>query len=256
MIEAPDLSEQRFVALIPVSIRPGRAEDLPALEWCGAYREHRELLARTFAATERGTQLMWVADLGGFPVGQIWADLERDRLWAARVFPALRGRGIGSRLARVAEHALHARGRSAASVSVEMGNTAALHFWMREGYRVAGLVCEEWSHVTPDGMRVEVLSSLQRLEKDLTEASPGAASVLDSADDFVDKPQETLIDAVQQVAPRPAGPWASAVAGCPDREGRRHGGRRQTSGAGPGGPRAHQAACRRGLAGRSLRRRR
>lgn len=256
MIEAPDLSEQRFVSLIPISIRPCRIEDLAALEWCGAYREHRELLARTFAATERGTQLMWVADLGGFPVGQIWADLERDRLWAARVFPALRGRGIGSGLARVAEHALHARGRPAASVAVEMGNTAALQFWMREGYRVAGLVREDWSHVTPDGVRVEGLSSLQRLEKDLTEASPGAASVLNIPDDFVDQPQETLIDAVQQAAPRPAGPWASAVADRPDREGRRHGGCRQAGGAGPGGPRAHQAAGRRGLAGGSLRRRR
>ena len=122
---------------------------------------------------------MWVADLGGFPVGQIWADLQHDRLWAARVFPALRGHGIGSRLVRVAERALAARGRSGCSVAVEIGNTAALRFWLREGYRPGDLVDEAWSYVTPDGVRVERLSSLQLLAKDLREVT----SAGDSLDD-------------------------------------------------------------------------
>jgi GNAT superfamily N-acetyltransferase len=149
MNEAPDLVHQSFVARVPVWIRPCRAEDLPELEWCGAYREHRAIAERTFAAAQAGTQRMWVADVGGFPIGQIWLDLARDRLWAARVFPAMRGRGIGSRLARVAE----------------------LRFWMHEGYRVADLVHEAWSYVTPDGVPVEVQSSLQVLGKDLTEVT-------------------------------------------------------------------------------------
>jgi GNAT superfamily N-acetyltransferase len=171
MNEAPDLVEDSFVALIPISIRPCRVDDLPALEWCGAYREHREILARTFAAVEGGTQLMWVAELGGFPIGQIWVDLLQDRLGAARVFPALRGHGIGSRLVRAAERALSARGRSGSSVAVEIGNSAALRFWMREGYRPADVVDEAWSYVTPDGVRVERLSTLRLLEKDLREVA-------------------------------------------------------------------------------------
>ena len=160
--EAPDLPHETLVAGVPIWIRPCRAEDLPELEWCGAYREQRELAERTFAAMERGAQLMWVADVGGFPIGQIWVDLSRDRLWAARVFPALRGRGIGSRLARVAERELGARGRPTASVAVEVENTAALRFWMREGYRLVDLAHE---------------STLQLLEKDLRETAPGRAAI-------------------------------------------------------------------------------
>ena len=118
---------------------------------------------------EQGAQLMLVADVGGFPVGQIWVDLSRDRLWAARVFPALRGRGIGSRLARAAEHELAARGRPRAWVAVELENTAALHFWMREGYQLAELAREAWSYVTPGGVQLALQSSLQLLEKDLME---------------------------------------------------------------------------------------
>jgi len=171
MNEAPDLDRETFDARVPVWIRPCRAEDLPELEWCGVYREHRAIAERTFAATESGTQLMWVADVGGFPVGQIWLDLARDRLWAARVFPALRGRGIGSRLARVAERTLDMRFRPSAWVAVEVANTAALRFWMREGYHVADVVHEACRYVTPGGVEVEVQSSLQVLGKDLTEAT-------------------------------------------------------------------------------------
>jgi ribosomal protein S18 acetylase RimI-like enzyme len=164
MNEAPDLARETLVTGVPVWIRPCRAEDLPGLEWGGVYREQRELAEQTLAAMERGEQLMWVADVGGFPVGQIWLDLAHDRLWAARVFPALRGRGIGSRLARAAERELTARGRFTAWVAVEEENTAALGFWMSEGYRP-----------------VAVQSRVQLLEKDLTGSlkraaiSPGSA---------------------------------------------------------------------------------
>jgi ribosomal protein S18 acetylase RimI-like enzyme len=177
MNEAPDLEDERFLVVVPISIRSCRADDLPELEWCGAYREHRDIAARTFTAMERGAQLMWVADMGGFPAGQIWVDLEQDRLWAARVFPALRGRGIGSRLARFAERQLAARGRPRASVAVEVANIAALRFWIREGYRPADLVTEAWSYVTPDGVRVEKLSSLHLLEKDLMEVTSARNSL-------------------------------------------------------------------------------
>jgi ribosomal protein S18 acetylase RimI-like enzyme len=171
MNDAPDLSHSTFETRVPVWIRRCHAEDLPELEWCGVYREHRAIAERTFAAMQAGTQRMWVADVGGFPVGQIWLDLARDRLWAARVFPAMRGRGIGSRLARVAERELVARFRQNATVAVEVANSAAVRFWMREGYHVVDLVHEAWSHVTPDGVHVEVQSSLQVLGKDLTEVT-------------------------------------------------------------------------------------
>jgi len=45
MNEAPDLDRETFDARVPVWIRPCRAEDLPELEWCGVYREHRAIWA-------------------------------------------------------------------------------------------------------------------------------------------------------------------------------------------------------------------
>jgi len=96
MNEAPDLARETFDSRVPVWIRPCRAEDLPDLEWCGVYREHRAIAERTFAAMESGAQLMWVADVGGFPVGQIWLDLARDRLWAAADSPPPRRAAIAA----------------------------------------------------------------------------------------------------------------------------------------------------------------
>jgi GNAT superfamily N-acetyltransferase len=187
MNEAPDLAHEAFVAGLPIWIRPCRVEDLPELEWCDAHREHREIAERAFAEMERSEQLIWVADMSGFLAGQICLDLSRDRLWAARVFPALRGRGIASRLARVAERELTARGRPSAWVAVEVENTAALRFWMREGYRL---------------MPVPVQSTVQLLEKDLTGAF-GRAAI---------SPTPAPLEPVGQQAAAPSGARGAGVA--------------------------------------------
>ena len=158
---------ERFIARVPFTIRLCRVDDLANLEWFGMFRDHRQLIERTFAEMQRGEQLMWVAERHGFPGGQIWLDLRRNLLWAARVFWPLQGCGIGRYLTRTAEAALSARGRTRASVTVEEDNSSALRFWIREGYHLTGRVTERWSYDTPDGVHVDAVQDQQLLEKEL-----------------------------------------------------------------------------------------
>jgi GNAT superfamily N-acetyltransferase len=160
---------ERRVARVPFSIRPCRAEDLRPLEWCGQHRAHRQIIEQTFAATANGEQLMWVADVGGFPAAQLWVELRSVRLWAARVFPALQGCGIGAALVEAAEDDLGARGHRRGSVAVETTNARALRFWLRAGYRPVTRVIERWGYQTPEGVPVETTSELDLLEKELRE---------------------------------------------------------------------------------------
>lgn len=170
MAEPHPVSSERFVVHVPCAIRSCSAHDLRALEWQGCFRDHRAIIERTFAQAERREQLMWIADVQGFPAGQLWLDLRLDRIWAARVIPPLQGRGIGARLVQVAERALAARGRARISVAVEVSNARALRFWNRQGYRPLQRIVEPWSYDTPDGRHVEMASELDVLEKELTEA--------------------------------------------------------------------------------------
>ena len=95
---------RRAAVVAEVLIRLCRAEDLPQLEWFGMYSHHREIFEDTFARHLRGENLMLVADLNNFPVGQAWLDLMKRRgervgyIWAVRVFPLLRNVGIGTLL--------------------------------------------------------------------------------------------------------------------------------------------------------------
>ena len=161
------LGVERFIARVPFTIRLCRADDLADLEWFGMFRDHRQLIERTFEEMQRGEQLMWVAERHGFPAGQIWLDLRRSLLWAARVFWPLQGCGMGRYLTRVAEGALSARGRTRASVTVEEDNSSALRFWIRQGYHLTGRVTERWSYDTPDGVHVDAVQDQQLLEKEL-----------------------------------------------------------------------------------------
>jgi ribosomal protein S18 acetylase RimI-like enzyme len=144
--------------VLDVVVRPCRPEDVAELEWFGLYRHHREIFAQAFARHMRGENIMLVADLDGFPAGQAWVDLVKRAgegigyIWAVRVFPFLRGHGIGSLLMRAAEDLLRERGFVAAEVGVEKDNDAARRLYLRLGYRHCMDLREEYSYTTPDAV--------------------------------------------------------------------------------------------------------
>lgn len=168
----------RFPVQIDLTIRTCREEDLPDLEWFGMFRDHRQILNEAFERQRRGTNLMLVAVLDEFPVGQAWIDLERRRaagagwIWAVRVFPLLRGLGVGARLLGAAEDLLRQRGYRAAELGVEKHNVAARSLYERCGYEVVDEIRESYAYVTPDGRRIQHEIEEWVLHKPLDEEGP------------------------------------------------------------------------------------
>ncbi|MBW3623949.1 MAG: GNAT family N-acetyltransferase [Armatimonadetes bacterium] len=150
----------RFTLPLEVIIRVCRREDLPALEWYGLMTEYRGIIQETFEMQERGEAVMLVAEVNGFPAGQVWINLvlKKDEamgaLWAVRVFPFLQGRKVGSRLMEAAEQLLRNRGYRAVELGVEKDNPDARRFYERLGYRESGTAQGGFTYTTPDGEEI------------------------------------------------------------------------------------------------------
>jgi ribosomal protein S18 acetylase RimI-like enzyme len=146
---------------VAAKIRACRRHDLAALEWSGMFTDHRAIIRDAFERHCRGENVFLVADLGGFPAGQVWIDLTRKRtlrsavIWALRVFPSLQNKGMGGDLMRAAEHVAAARGFLYAELAVELGNPRVIPFYERLGYRRDRRETESFRYVTPDGRRVD-----------------------------------------------------------------------------------------------------
>jgi ribosomal protein S18 acetylase RimI-like enzyme len=167
----------RFTVPLVVEIRPCTARDLEPLEWFGLFTAQREIIREAFAAQERGDGLMLLADVHGFPAGQVWIDLERKRtrrtgvLWAVRVYPFLQTVGIGTRLVEAAEHALRERGWTWSELGVERTNLEARGFYERMGYRAVGEERGSFGYTAPGSdQRVEVARDEVILRKPLAGA--------------------------------------------------------------------------------------
>jgi len=164
-----------FTVSLPFTVRICRADDLPALEWYGLFTEHRQIIRETFESQERGEAVMLVADLNGFPAGQVWINLALKReertgaLWAVRVLPCLQNRGIGARLMAAAEELLVERGYTGIELGVEKDNPGARRFYEQLGYRVTGIAQGEYQYATPDGMPATMPIDEWILRKDLRE---------------------------------------------------------------------------------------
>jgi ribosomal protein S18 acetylase RimI-like enzyme len=149
----------RFERPLVVTIRGCVDDDLPKLEWFGLHHHSRELIRAAYARTGAGDVVMLVADVGGFPVGQVWIDLDKKRaesvgiLWALRVIPVLQNLGIGTRLGGAAERVVRQRGFATAELGVDKSNPAARRLYERLGYAVVSEEQESWEYVTPDGGR-------------------------------------------------------------------------------------------------------
>lgn len=124
-------------------IRYARRDDLDLLEWWGLHAEQRDTIRAAFERQRTGELVILVADLGGFPVGQVWLDFRTvpgsrgqagASLWAVRVLPPLRRQGLGAALIRSAEGLAKSRGYRGVSLTVERTNDGAIRFYEGLGY--------------------------------------------------------------------------------------------------------------------------
>jgi GNAT superfamily N-acetyltransferase len=169
-------------ATLRVMFRLAEEADLPALEWMGLYAPHRGIIREVFDAQLRGESFMLLGLASGFPVAQAWIVLGGDRrveetatLGAVRVFPPLRGAGIGHHLMAQADELLAGRGVRKVELLAERSNAQALRFYARLGWRALGPEVEVVRYATPWGEEREETLELLRLAKDLSPSSgPGA----------------------------------------------------------------------------------
>lgn len=182
--ERPELAAEMSAFVVPVriSIRTCRAADLLSLEWFGTYTHHRELIQTAFARQERGEVLMLLAAASGdAPVGQVWIDFtcsgtpEVGWIWALRVFPMLRGRGIGSRLLDAAEQLLARSGFARVEISVETSNAAAQRLYESRGYRFVRRIVTQHAFTTPWGELERHQGEEWLMRKQLTPPASGSS---------------------------------------------------------------------------------
>lgn len=129
---------------LDIEIRDATAADLPALEHVlPSAGEHARQLANAVA----GRRSFLVALDAGRPVGTVvvrWTGVTVEGLGALpeigslAVVPAVRGRGIGTRLVAAAEQRVRERGGSAAVLLVAESNDGARRLYERLGYRDTG----------------------------------------------------------------------------------------------------------------------
>ncbi len=164
---------EQFSIQAAIKLRPCGREDLPRLEWFGMFAMHRQIICQTFAAQQRREAMMIIADLNGWPVGQIWIDLASKSpeaagvLWAFRVFPILQRLRIGTRLILSAERFLAQRGYSFAEIAAEKSDSIARRLYERLGYQLTGAERVEYSYTQPDGTIVHVPLDEWLLRKEL-----------------------------------------------------------------------------------------
>jgi ribosomal protein S18 acetylase RimI-like enzyme len=167
---------QSYIVPVAVAIRRCTERDLPDLEWYGLFSRHREIIRAAYDAQCRGDGLMLVADVNGFPAGQVWIDLARHRgkrigvLWAVRVYPFLCSLGIGRQLVVAAEERLRAQGYLGVELGVERDNSDARRLYERLGYvvrretRVAFSYTPPWADA-PETVELDELVMGKRLRR-------------------------------------------------------------------------------------------
>ena len=126
-------------------VRTGGEADLPALEWEGEYRRYRAVYRAALEEARRGGRALLVAEVDRRVVGQIFvnftspwpvpgSDAPAGYLYALRVRPTHRGRGIGQALLQEAENRLAAAGAAHAVIAVARDNREARRLYERRGY--------------------------------------------------------------------------------------------------------------------------
>ena len=160
-----------------VFIRPVELGDLEKLEWFGLYAHYRRLFRDTFHEQQRGLRLMLIADFNGFPVGQIFMQLQSARptpdqtprlyLYALRVLEPFQRLGIGTGLLNAAEGFAVRKHYGWASIAAGKDNPAARQLYERHGFEVCGEEEGDWSYLDQHGRTRYVHEPCWVLEKAL-----------------------------------------------------------------------------------------
>ncbi len=160
------------------TVRPVEERDLSALEWDGTFLHFRRLFRQAYEDMRLGTRylLMMEHAPSGEMVGQVfiqWNSSDprfadgrrRGYLYALRIKPDYRERGLGTRMIRAAEDVLRRRGMDTASIGVEKNNPRARALYERSGYRVIADDPGRWSYIDHEGNSREVLEPAWLMEK-------------------------------------------------------------------------------------------
>jgi ribosomal protein S18 acetylase RimI-like enzyme len=161
-------------------VRAAEERDLPALEWNGMFVHFRRLFRQAFEDMRLGTRFLLVMEHAASReiVGQIfiqWNSSDprfadgrrRGYLYALRIKPDYRGRGLGTRMIQAAEGVLRRRGMDTASIGVEKDNYRARALYERSGFRVIADDPGRWSYVDHLGNKQEVEEPAWLMEKHL-----------------------------------------------------------------------------------------
>jgi ribosomal protein S18 acetylase RimI-like enzyme len=163
------------VETVDVIIRNGNEQDLPGMEWEGEYRRYRRLYKMAMEEAKSGKRFVLVAEVEGRIIGQIIVQLNRSDsagtgyLYAFRVRPEWRNRGIGTRLVREAETALVGLGYKRTLIAVARDNPRARKLYERLGYTHFAEDAGEWSFIDDRGMLQRVVEPAWLMEKILSE---------------------------------------------------------------------------------------
>lgn len=164
----------RFQMTAQGEVREAREADLSHLEWHGG-ADLRSFYHQSWRAHQSGELTLLIADLGGFPIGQI-AILWRGKpshphfpdLQSLRVHPAFRGLGIGSELIAAAEKLVAARGFERAGLSVGLENIHARRLYEKLGYQSHDVIYDErWSYIDQNETEIFVTERVVDLTKEL-----------------------------------------------------------------------------------------
>lgn len=161
-----------------VLIRHVTEADLLALEWEGEYRKYRRIYRRAMEDARRGRRILFVAEIGGEIVGQIFVQLSHYRsnqehisstgyLQSFRIKPPFRNHGIGSHLIYQAEKALKERGFKRAIIAVAQHNHDARRLYERHGYSIFREDPGEWSFIDDQGLPQHISEPAYLMEKQL-----------------------------------------------------------------------------------------
>lgn len=163
----------RFSVTMQIDLRTCEEHDLLPLEWDGAFTSHRAIIQAQYERHLRGKNVMLVADQGGYPIGQVWIDLERyaaERvalLWALRVIAPLQSLGIGRRLIAAAEEVAAAAGFDVIELAVDKDNLRAYRLYERVGYAPIRDEVSAETYVAPDGSSTQEIHDQWILRKPL-----------------------------------------------------------------------------------------